>query len=235
MSCENVQKLISPLLDRTLGSFDRESVLTHLACCDVCAGRLQALENLRSELRRLPAPKLPVALAHKLRVMASHEHARQMTRSTWARRFANWNSRLELNFNNLMRPLALPFAGGLLSALVVFSLVFLPSFGSAGPLGSDPAIELVTLPDGRVQGPVPDDTPGEILRGPALPCDETIVELTIDANGMVRDWNMIRGQMTQDVKNMIVYSQFIPATYFGRPVQSKVLVALHPGDRDART
>lgn len=235
MSCANVERLISPLLDRTLGSSERESVLTHLASCDVCARRLKALENLRSNLRQLAKPELPVDLSHKLRVIASHEHARQMTRSTWSRRFAHWSERLQLTFNNLMRPLALPFAGGVLSALVVFSLVFLPNFGTARPLGSDPTIDLVTLPDGRVQGPKPDETPGEILRGPALPCDETIVELTIDTNGMVRDWNMIRGQMTQDVKDMIVYSQFTPATYFGLPVQSKVLVALHPGDRDART
>jgi len=61
------------------------------------------------------------------------------------------------------------------------------------------------------------------------------VELTVDETGNVRDWNMVRGQMTQDIKNMIVYSQFTPATYFGRPVQSKVQVALHTVERDART
>jgi hypothetical protein len=37
--------------------------------------------------------------------------------------------------------------------------------------------------------------------------------------------------MTQDVKDLIVYSKFIPATYFGRPVTSKVQVALHAADR----
>lgn len=234
MSCEKVQKLISPLLDRRLAGREREIVLAHLASCDACVQRLQALENLRSNLRRLPSPAMPAHLVHKLRVLASHERARQMTRSSWATWFGHWADQLELTFNNLMRPLALPFAGGLLSAVVVFCLIFVPSFGTAGPLGVDPAIELVTTPvDGTVEG-APGETPGEILRGPALSCDKTIVELDIDESGNVRDWNMLLGQMDEEVKNLIIYSHFIPATYFGRPVPGKVIVALHDG-RDART
>jgi Putative zinc-finger len=235
MSCENVQKLISPLLDRRVTGQERESVLAHLGSCAVCAGRLKAMENLRSDLLRLTAPPIPAHLAQKLRVMASHERLRRVRRATWAKWLEYWQGRLELSFNNLMRPMALPFVGGLISALVVFSFVFVPAFGMVRTLGFDPAIELVTLPDGRVQGPKPEETQGVILRGPALPCDDTIVELTIDENGNVRDWTMIRGKMTQDVKNMIVYSQFTPATYFGRPVQGKVQVALHSVDHDART
>jgi hypothetical protein len=234
MSCEKVQKLISPLLDRKVAGRERESLLAHLASCGSCAHRLQVLESLRSELRRMAAPAIPPYLAQKLRVLASDERARQAARATGAGRLEHWTVRLQLFFDNLMRPVALPFAGGLLSALVVFSLIFLPSFRAAGPLGFDPSIELVTLADGIVVG-APGETPGEILRGPALPCDEAIVELTIDATGNVRDWNMVRGQMTQDIKNMIVYSQFTPATYFGRPVQSKVQVALHTVDRETRT
>lgn len=235
MSCENVQKLISPLLDRRLAARERESVLAHLASCRACTERLQAMENLRANLRRMPIPTMPAHLVHNLRVLASHEHARRMTRSSWSTWISYWTGRLELTFNNLMRPLALPFAGGLLSALVVFSLIFVPSFGAASPLGTDPAIELVSTPvDGTVVG-APGETPGTILRGPALSCDATIVELTIDENGNVRDWNMLLGQMNEEVKNLIIYSHFIPATYFGRPVTGTVIVALHDSGRDART
>jgi Putative zinc-finger len=236
MSCDKVQKLISPLLDRNIAGHERESVLAHLASCSACAERLQAMENLRSDLRRFASPAMPAELSQNLRVMASHERARQVRRATWAAWYGHWTDRLELAFNNMMRPIALPFAGGLLSALVVFSLIFVPSFSTASPLGFDPAIQglLVTPVEGTVVG-APDETPGTILRGPALACDRTIVELTIDENGNVRDWSMIRGQMTEDVKNVIIYSQFIPATYFGYPVQSKVRVALHTPGRDART
>ena len=226
MSCEKVQRLFSPLLDRKVSAPERESVLAHLASCGACAERLQAMENLRADLRRMAAPPMPAYLAQKLRVLASHERARQTTRATWSRRAAYWSGRFELSFNNMMRPLALPFAGGLLSAVVVFSFLFVPSFGAARSLGFDPTIELVTPVEGTVVG-APGETPGEILHGPALACDETIVELTIDASGNVRDWAMVRGEMTQDVKDIIIYSQFIPATYFGRPVSGKVQVALH--------
>ena len=235
MSCEKVQKLVSPLLDRRVSGPERESVLAHLASCSACAQQLEAMANLRADLRRLSAPQMPTHLAQKLRVLASQERVRQATRFTWSRRLASWRGRLELSFHNMMRPLALPFAGGLLSAVVVFSFVFVPNFGTARPLGFDPAIELVTPVEGTVVG-APGETPGEVLHGPALACDETIVELTIDENGNVRDWTMVRGQMTQDVKNMIVWSRFIPATYFGRPVPGKVQVALHYSvDHRART
>jgi len=234
MTCEKVQKLISPILDRRVGGRERESVLAHLASCGPCAQRLQVLEGLRSDLRRSAAPAIPPYLAQKLRVMALRECARQMAHASGANRLEHWTVRLQLLFENLMRPVALPFAGGLLSALVVFSLIFLPSFRAGGALGFDPSIELVTPVDGHVVGN-PGETPGEILRGPALSCDETIVALTIDQSGNVRNWNMVRGQMTQDIKNMIVYSHFTPATYFGLPVQSKVQVALHLGDHDTRT
>jgi hypothetical protein len=230
MSCKKVQKLISLLLDRRVAGGERERLLAHLASCGACAHRLQVLEGLRSELRQVAAPAVPQHLARKLRVMAAEESIRQMARVNGLRPVAYWTVRLQLFFDNLMRPAALPFAGGLLSALVVFSLIFLPSFNAGGPLGFDPSIELVTLADGRVVG-----ASGEILRGPATAIDATVVELTIDQNGNVRDWSMVRGQMTQDIKNMIVYSQFTPATYFGVPVQSKVQVALHTVDRETRT
>jgi anti-sigma factor RsiW len=235
MSCEKVQKLFSPLLDLRITGPERESVLAHLASCSDCAERLQVMVNLRADLRRLPQPSMPAYLAQKLRVLASHERARSMRQATWSRWLAYRAGRLELSFNNLMRPLALPFAGGLLSALVVFSFVFVPSFGTARPLGFDPAIELVTPVEGTVVG-APNETPGEVLHGPALACDKTIVELTVDASGNVRDWTMVRGQMTEDVMNMIIWSKFIPATYFGRPVTGKVQVALHSAvEHGART
>jgi hypothetical protein len=237
MSCENVQKLISPLLDRRLADSERESVLAHMASCGACAERMQAMENLRSHLRRMPTPAVPDYLANKLRVLASHECARQMRHGIFGGYFARWFDRFELSFNNMMRPLALPAAGGLLSAITVFALIFVPSFSTARPLGFDPAIEsylLVTPVEGTLVG-APGETPGEILRGPALACDETIVELSIDEAGNVRDWSMVRGQMNDEVKNMIIWSQFIPATYFGRPVPGKVQVALHSAGHQTRT
>ena len=230
MVCKRVQKLISLLLDRRVTGRERETLLAHVSSCGPCAERLQVMESLRTELRRMAAPALPPYLAHKLRVIASEERTRQLLRAAGANRVGHWTVRLQLFFDNLMRPAALPFAGGLLSALMVFSLIFLPSFGVVRPLGIDPSLELLTLADGRVVG-----ASGEILRGPATSIDGTVVELTIDENGNVRDWNMLRGQMTQDIKNIIVYSQFTPATYFGRPVQSKVQVALHIVDNEART
>ena len=60
---------------------------------------------------------MPDALAERLRVLASHERERLLLRVNLAVRLRNWKERVQLSFDNMMRPLALPFAGGLLSAL----------------------------------------------------------------------------------------------------------------------
>jgi hypothetical protein len=41
--------------------------------------------------------------------------------------------------------------------------------------------------------------------------DSTLVELTVDRYGHVRDWNMVRGELTPDVKSVILFSTSIPA------------------------
>jgi hypothetical protein len=229
MRCHNARKGISLLVDGRIGADERDAVFGHLQCCAGCAEYLQSLQNLRAMLRRIEATPVPWRLSRKLRLIALSQAARQVPQPSWVRTPRRRSLRTWFGLENFIRPAALTFAGGLLSAVAISGLLF-PTFGGARQRGFDPLIEVVTLPDGSVQG-APGETPGVILRGPALSCDEIIVELTVDQDGFVRDWNMVRGQMTQDVKDLIVYSKFIPATYFGRPVTSKVQVALHAADR----
>jgi len=51
MSCDRVTPLLSPFLDGELDARDEAAVRNHLAGCDRCAGRLEALGAMRSAVR----------------------------------------------------------------------------------------------------------------------------------------------------------------------------------------
>ena len=69
MSCDHVQELISPLLDRRLGAGERENVLAHLEACRECDEHLEAIQNQRKALLSMASPPAPADLNARLRVM----------------------------------------------------------------------------------------------------------------------------------------------------------------------
>ncbi len=235
MSCENVQELISPLLDRKLSAGEREKAVAHIRSCRRCGAQYESLVALRSVLRTMDAP-VPAGLTARLRVLASHEQVRQRSRLSFAARAQHWTERLQLVFDNLMRPMALPVAGGLVSAIIVFS-VLVPNLTFVHAATDD---SFSVYPMGQLVQHVPLEggalletsgfAPRIIPAGASVPPDATeVVELTIDQNGRVSDYHVDRGTLTPDVQNIIMFSLFVPATNFGVPVSGKVKVVQVPG------
>src|SRR5579862_2069933 len=157
MSCQKVRPLIASLVDRQLFRMEeaaaelRNEVMEHVAACRACAADLEAAELQRTALRSLAHAPMPARLATSLSVMASHERARQLTRLTWRTRYEAASSKLSLQFENMMRPFALPIAGGLISALLMFG-VLIPSVSFARVNSVEPPSPLFTEPDGQVVG-----------------------------------------------------------------------------------
>ena len=110
MNCLTAQNSLSAHLDGFLSGKERRSLVAHLETCPSCESRRTQMLRLRSALRGLPAEPPPAHLSTALRVMASKEHQRALAR---LRHFDSTADSLRLWFENLMRPLALPFAGGL--------------------------------------------------------------------------------------------------------------------------
>ena len=207
----------------------------HVAKCVSCHARYRSLSSLRNALRAMNAPGMPDGLAERLRVLASHERQRLLLRVNLAARLRNWRDRVQLLFDNLMRPLALPFAGGLLlpSALVVFACIIqTPAFPYyAG--GDVPLPMIATDPDGQVVD--------WIGRAPQLlPVTEDVSSdaaaalLLIDPEGRVADYMVAHGEATREMKNFFLLSRFTPATSFGQPTWGYKLV-LFPRAGAART
>jgi len=234
MGCDNVHNLIPLLLDEEGPVSNRESLFLHLQSCRECAAELESAQNLRAALRKMDRAAVPAALSMRLRVLASHERDRQRSRVSLSARLRSWRNRAQLTFDNLMRPLALPFAGGFLSALVVFgTLVPTLTFHHAFPDQS-----LFTYPYGEVvalcsNGAYFSQTSGDIpriVRGDDanIPQDANVVDLVIDENGRVSDWSLARGQLTPDLQSIIMFSQFRPATYLGLPTWGRVRAVQTP-------
>ena len=123
MSCENVQERISLLLDCNLPAADREYVLAHLDACSQCGDRFESMQSMRASLRDMARPRVPAALSTQLRVLASHERARQIARRNFSTRLAHWVTATRLTFDNMMRPFAVPISMRVVSMPTTLCLV----------------------------------------------------------------------------------------------------------------
>jgi hypothetical protein len=219
MSCLNVQERISLLLDGKVPAGERENVLAHTGVCRECGTHLESLQTQRALLRKMAQAPVPEALAAKLRVMASHEWERQLARVSIRERVRRLVSRVELAFDNLMRPVALPFTGGLLSTLLMFGLL-MPTLSFSHQTGG---YEFTTLPRGSIvinpwdQGVSADAEDFPLFASPDQPNSDyvNIVNLTINEYGKVSDWKIVRGQLTDEMTSIIMFGRFDPATAFG--------------------
>jgi hypothetical protein len=231
MSCENVQPLISSLIDRRVAGVQREEALAHLDSCRTCSSEYESMRIQRAALRGLAAPPVPAMLEGKLRVLASHERARRLVRRNWAARMAHWRGLAALHLGDLMRPVALPVAGGLVSALLMFA-VLMPCMTYAHFSTIEPPSAVFTDPDGQLVGE------GEFPKleraiGPSQ-SGKVVVLLNIDDRGRVTDYTVVQGVVTPEVENLILFSKFTPAKLFGKPTWGQVRVVFG-ADSDMRS
>src|ERR1035441_8870879 len=203
MSCDDMHEMVSLLLDRRVSARERESVLAHFESCRQCGAEFESMRELRGALRQLDKPELPARLLDGLRMLALNERLRRLSHVGFSARAHRWAGRTQLVFENLMRPLALPFAGGVLSALVMFAML-VPSLAFPHNFRNDvPLWRLYTDPALQEMNPV--SAGGEI-----------VVELTIDERGRVTDYTISHGKPTaEQLDDLILFSRFAPATVFG--------------------
>src|ERR1035438_2428529 len=222
MSCEKVQDLISSLVDRRVPPGEREYALAHMESCAACAARYESMSSVRTALRRMAQPPIPAHLREKLRAAASYEQVRRLSRASFVSRRQRWASLIQLAFENMVRPAALPFAGGLLSAALAFGILF-PYLSFAHHFGTGPSTQIFNMPDGVIVGTTGE--PPRIEPADATSSDYQIfLELTVDNYGKVSDYQVTRGELTPDLKELIMFSNFTPATFFGRRTTAKVKI-----------
>jgi hypothetical protein len=204
--------MVSSLLDGGMSAVEKERAMAHVNSCGACHSRYQAAYQLRQSMLGMDQARIPDELVSRLQVMASHERQRQLRRVDFSAFAKHWGSRVWLFFDNMMRPRALPFTGGVLSALLMVGVWF-PA------RASKQAVEDVPLYVWGYNGPSP-------LEVRTVGAGDAVLELTIDERGHVVDYTLMSGQMTPELGTMILLSRFNPATLFGRPTSGKLVYRL---------
>jgi anti-sigma factor (TIGR02949 family) len=222
MECWSVRQKISAYLDKAVSEEESKQLRRHLSDCDACTREAERFERVRAALRSLPNMSVPSELTLRLRVVASRVRAESArAESGWR----GWRDRIELTVKNLMRPLALPLAGGICSAVVLFSAL-VPTFTSTYAKSNTPASTwdvptmLATEPTVMCTAPV------------VFPEADAVVDVTIDPQGRMVNYKIVNvapgqkiDQLRPLIENQLLFTAFRPATAFGKPISSTVRIS----------
>ena len=187
----------------------------HLLGCDACHQEYEYEARLSSPLRELPAVEPPPDLALAMRVRVS---SRQRP-GIWYR----W----QVQLSNWMRPVALPAAGGVLAALILFGIL-MPAV----------SVRAVALRSASIGYDVPTglSTDPRFKQASMMPVyDDLLVEAWIDEQGKVSGFQVlnatpggaaVRKDFDYQLGDVLLTTIFEPATRFGQPTSGKVLLSL---------
>lgn len=191
-------------------------------------------ERLLQSLPHVPARAVPPELSVALRVLASHQRKRQLSHRNFSARLENflgWAARFREDF---VGPLALPLTGGVAAAIVLFSMCVVPEYPLRQPsLANVPSVDVPTTLSTAVAV--------KTISPFVTSADEVVVDVWVDEEGRMFDYAIVAGatvlasdQLRRRLENMLLFTEFTPATEFGRPMSSKVRLRLGSSRVDVR-
>jgi hypothetical protein len=206
-SCLEIRDFFSDYLDGCCSRESTRSLRFHLQYCAACREELERAEGLQAALRELPRQPVPRFADLNLKVRVSQELNRNLA------------VRLLVRVQNLVQDGWLPASGGLAVALVSFCL-FLGAL--AVPVNTGPDVPLWF------------ETPAQVLALAPMNFDtgdEPVTVVTdIDATGRAISYTVVSGKsspaLDRHLDRLLHSSRFLPATWFGKPTQGKVVLAL---------
>lgn len=170
------------------------------------------VDNILHKLRRRVPP---VEFRTRLRVIASHERQRRVYSPSW-------RDRATLYFDNVVKGFAVPAAGGVFAAILLFIMFVVPAYPLHGVAGMDVPTTLTTGVSLISMGAF----------GPSsLGSSDTdlVVDVSVDEQGRMIDYMIVAGsaalatsELRRRLENALIVSRFAPATAFGQPMPSKV-------------
>lgn len=210
MNCTKATSLLSLHLDGALEIKQSRAVDDHLSTCSNCRSEFSSLKQTQNMLAVVGRKQAPSDLALKIRVAISREAS--------AVRVSPFE-KLRFRWETAMNAFMVPATAGLLSAIVFFGLL----------------IGFFALPSLNNDVPTMLYTPPELTMAPfglsnSISSDSLVLEAYVDANGRVQDYRVLSpgsdtGMVDQQLKNMLIFAIFRPATSFGRPTSGKVVLS----------
>ena len=221
MTCARVIRFLPGYLDgalpETLGPRGHAIIGSHLDACPSCRRELERYRRIQRIMSLAPRPEPPPDLGVSIRLAISDARAFGGLRG----RLRRAQDRLELVLKNIFEPLAVPAAGGVVFALLVFALVY-QVLGPGMPVSAaTPDSPTNLLQPARL----------EVLAGFQLAGLEEmtrtggehplLVEAMVNADGQAIGYRVISGQVDPSVQHeldqVLLFSRFRPEMNFGRP------------------
>ena len=125
--CSKVQNSFSAYLDGAVSGRQMRSIADHLEVCEGCREEFDGLRAMQRSLSVLGPAKAPEDLAMRLRLAISHEAAEKRS---------SWRDRLEVKWENTIRPLVLQVSAGTACSIVLLGsiMVALGLFAAPQPV-----------------------------------------------------------------------------------------------------
>jgi TonB family protein len=212
MNCTEARQLFSPTLDSMLDEYQMRTVDAHIRECESCSVQYASLRRTKWLMATMAPHDAPSELTVQLKVAISQQLA--------ARRQSRLDSLL-VRWENILNAFMFPAAAGLLSAVLIFGLligVLVPAHLS---IANDVPTMLYTPPEMT-------SAPFGLGSGTANG-DAILVEAVIDAHGRVQDYRVLNSsgntELSPEMKNALIFTQFRPATSFGLPTSGRVVIS----------
>lgn len=213
MKCSQAKSLLSPYLDGVLTGTQMLALGAHLDSCNTCSGEYAGLRQTQQLLAKLSRRQAPEDLALKVRLAISREIA-QKRRPYFAD--------LRVRVDNALQAFMVPATAGLASAVVMFGLLM--------------GFLAVPLPVNSADVPLTFSTTPQLQESAfgtnldSLKEDSLLIEAYVDSNGRVQDYRVLSNpenpkDLPPQVKNMLIFTTFRPATFMGRPTAGTAVVS----------
>jgi hypothetical protein len=212
MTCTQARQLFSPYLDGAVSGVQMQSLDRHMRECVECHRHYVSLQQVQQMMALAGRRKAPQDLALKIRVAGSRQAA-QARRSSW--------EGIEVRLQNVLNAFMVPATAGLITAVAVFVVLM----GYLAPLqAGNPDVPLLVYTAPQLQ------QSAFATSIESINSDSLVIEAYVDRMGRVQDYRILSeppesAQLLPQVKNMLIFTTFRPATTLGRPTAGRAVLS----------
>ncbi len=213
MKCSVAKRLMSSYVDGCVTRSQLAAMNEHVRACAECGARFASMQRTQSLVASLGRKVAPPELALKLRVALSQEMA-----NVWRSRWEMLRVRWENAFNATM----VPATAGLITTLIIFGVLISFLYYPAQVRASNDVPTVLYTP-ARLRS-----TPFELTMG-VTSAESLVVEAYVGPDGRVQDYRILSAPeeaqaILPQLKNMLIFTTFQPATAFGQPTTGRVIL-----------